>query len=148
MLFWRKTDETIWKPPFSKRPPPPPLSTNHPEQFFHDPPLCPNFKNNVLILGGRKLCLFRIIWWLQWTYKMPSYTKRSGAWKQVFSQNVLPSNKSRTNVKCRTCIWWAQHVEIFFLIKYLVCKGKPLQFPAILNASILILPYLILYNLC
>ena len=28
-------------PPFSKRTP---LSTNS-EQFFHDPPLCPNFKN-------------------------------------------------------------------------------------------------------
>ena len=37
----------------------PPLSTNPPisEQFFHDPPLCPNFKNKIppLILGGRKL---------------------------------------------------------------------------------------------
>ena len=31
-------------PPLSKRTP---LSTNPPisEQFFHDPPLCPNFKN-------------------------------------------------------------------------------------------------------
>ena len=32
-----------------------PLSTNPPisEQFFHDPPLCPNFKNKLpLILGG------------------------------------------------------------------------------------------------
>ena len=43
-------------PPFLKEPP---LSTNPPisEQFFHDPPLCPNFKNQKppLILGGRKL---------------------------------------------------------------------------------------------
>ena len=34
----------------------PPLSTNPPisEQFFHDPPLCPNFKNKKppLLLGG------------------------------------------------------------------------------------------------
>ena len=44
MLFLRKTDETIWKPPFIREPP---LSTNPPisEQIFHDPPLCPNFKN-------------------------------------------------------------------------------------------------------
>ena len=39
-------------PPLSKRTPPfnyPPIS----EQFFHDPPLCPNFKNQKppLILG-------------------------------------------------------------------------------------------------
>ena len=41
MLFLRKTGETIWKFP---------LSTNLPisEQFFHDPPLCPNFKNEIL----------------------------------------------------------------------------------------------------
>ena len=38
MLFCRKTDETVWKPPLSKRTLP--IS----EQFFHDPPLCPNFK--------------------------------------------------------------------------------------------------------
>ena len=41
----KKNDETIWKPPFlSKRTP---LSTKPPisEQFFHDPPLCLNFKN-------------------------------------------------------------------------------------------------------
>ena len=33
-------------PPLSKKTPPP-LSTNPPisEQFFHDPPLCPNFKD-------------------------------------------------------------------------------------------------------
>ena len=41
-------------PPFSKRTPP--FSTNSPisEQFFHDPPLYPNFKNKKpsLILGG------------------------------------------------------------------------------------------------
>ena len=46
MLFYRNTDETVWKPPhpISKRTP---LSTNPPisEQFFHDPLLCPNFKN-------------------------------------------------------------------------------------------------------
>ena len=42
-------------PPLSKRTSP--LSTNSPipEHFFHDPPLCPNFKskNLTLILGGR-----------------------------------------------------------------------------------------------
>ena len=41
----------------------------------------------------------------------------SGAQKQVLSylsQNYLSSHKSRTNVKCTTCIWWAQHVEIVF----------------------------------
>ena len=40
MLFLRKTDETIWKPP---------LSTNAPisEQFFHDSPSCPNFKSEI-----------------------------------------------------------------------------------------------------
>ena len=45
MLFCRKTDEIVWKPPLSKRPPP--LSTNLriSEHFFHDSPLCPNFKN-------------------------------------------------------------------------------------------------------
>ena len=52
MLFLRKTDETIWKPPFIREPP---LSTNPPisEQIFHDPPLCPNFKSkkSPLILG-------------------------------------------------------------------------------------------------
>ena len=45
----RTTDETIWKLL-------PPLSTNPPisEQFFHDPPFCPNFKNEkvALILWG------------------------------------------------------------------------------------------------
>ena len=48
-------------PHFSENPPP--LSTNPPvfEQFFHDPLLCPNFKNKKpsLILGEggrRKLC--------------------------------------------------------------------------------------------
>ena len=44
---------------------PPPLSTNPPvsEQFFLDPPLCPNFKNEIPhppppshLRGGRKLC--------------------------------------------------------------------------------------------
>ena len=41
----RKTDEATWELPLSKRTPP--LSTNPPisEQFFHNPPLCPNFKN-------------------------------------------------------------------------------------------------------
>ena len=57
MLFLRKTDEAIWKPPLLRQPP---LSTNPPisEQFFHDPSLCPNFKNEIhlpLILRGRKL---------------------------------------------------------------------------------------------
>ena len=40
----RKTDETIWKSPFVRLSPlqlTPPIS----EQFFHDPPLCPCFKN-------------------------------------------------------------------------------------------------------
>ena len=34
-------------PLFQEKPPPPPVSTNRPisEQFFHDTPLCPNFKN-------------------------------------------------------------------------------------------------------
>ena len=45
----RTTDETIWKLL-------PPLSTNPPisEQFFHDPPFCPNFENEkvALILWG------------------------------------------------------------------------------------------------
>ena len=54
MLPCRKTDEAVWKPPLSKGNPTP-LSTNPPisEQFFHDPPLCPNFKNQKrpLILG-------------------------------------------------------------------------------------------------
>ena len=56
MLFCRKTDETVWKPPLSKRTPS--LSTNPPisEEFFHDPP--PNFKNQKppppLILGGKE----------------------------------------------------------------------------------------------
>ena len=38
MLLLRKTDDKIWKPPFSKSTLPP-LSTNSPisEQFFHDP---------------------------------------------------------------------------------------------------------------
>ena len=40
MLFLRKTGETIWKFPLSTNPP---IS----EQFFHDPPLCPNFKNEI-----------------------------------------------------------------------------------------------------
>ena len=46
MLFWRKTDKAIWKPPFPREPS---ISTNPPtsEQFFHDP-LCPNFKNKNL----------------------------------------------------------------------------------------------------
>ena len=48
MLFLRKTDETIWKPPLLRQPP---LSTNPPisEQFFHDPSLCPNFKNEIAL---------------------------------------------------------------------------------------------------
>ena len=39
--------------PLFLREPPPSIS----EQFFHDPPLCPNFKKErpPLILGGRKL---------------------------------------------------------------------------------------------
>ena len=85
MLFLSQTDETVWKPPsLSKRTP---LSTNPTisEQFFHDPLLCPNLKNEnppptytdtdadtdtdtdtdththtlplPLILGGRELCI-------------------------------------------------------------------------------------------
>ena len=43
-------------PPFLKEPP---LSTNPPisEQFFHDPPLCPNFKNQkppLILRGGEE----------------------------------------------------------------------------------------------
>ena len=39
MLFLRKSDETIWKSPLSKRTPPLPLSTKPPTsgQFFCDP---------------------------------------------------------------------------------------------------------------
>ena len=50
IIFLRKTDERIWKPPVFLRWPP--LSTNPPlsEQFFHDPPLYPNFKNKNYIL--------------------------------------------------------------------------------------------------
>ena len=40
LLFLRKTDETIWKPSLSTNPP---ISN----QFFHDPPLCPNFNNKI-----------------------------------------------------------------------------------------------------
>ena len=40
MLFLWKTGETIWKFPLSTNPP---IS----EQFFHDPPLCPNFKIEI-----------------------------------------------------------------------------------------------------
>ena len=44
MLFWRKTDKTIWKAPFLREPL---LSTNPPisENCFHNLPLCSNFKN-------------------------------------------------------------------------------------------------------
>ena len=54
MLFLRKSDQTIWKPsPLLREPPP--LSTIPPisEQFFHDPTIYPNFKNEnpPLILG-------------------------------------------------------------------------------------------------
>ena len=55
--IYQKLTKQFGNPPLSKRTPP--LSTNHPisEQFFHDPPLCPIFKNKTppLILGGRKL---------------------------------------------------------------------------------------------
>ena len=39
MLFWRKTNKTIWKPPFLREPPPPPFTLTPPisGQFFHDP---------------------------------------------------------------------------------------------------------------
>ena len=49
MLFLRKTGETIWKFPLSTNPP---IS----EQFFHDPPLCPNFKNEIppIFLWGER----------------------------------------------------------------------------------------------
>ena len=51
MLLLRKTNETIWKPPFLREFR---LSTNSPisEQFFHDPPLCPNFKSKQFQKGG------------------------------------------------------------------------------------------------
>ena len=69
MLFLRKTDETIWRPPFLIVPPPPhthpppSLSTNTPtsEQFFHDPTLCPNFRSEILILGGEETMLVCIV---------------------------------------------------------------------------------------
>ena len=51
MLFWGKTDETISKPPFSKKTPspPPPFSTSPPisEEFFYDPPLSKFYKKNT-----------------------------------------------------------------------------------------------------
>ena len=55
MLFLRKTDETIWKTPLSKSTP---SFNEHPifEQFFHDPPLCPDFKKEMppplILVGG------------------------------------------------------------------------------------------------
>ena len=55
MLFLRKTDETIWKTPLSKSTP---SFNEHPisEQFFHDPPLCPDFKKEIppplILVGG------------------------------------------------------------------------------------------------
>ena len=53
MLFLRKTDETMCKPPFLRLSP---LSTNPciSEQFFHDPPLSNFQKRDIapLILGG------------------------------------------------------------------------------------------------
>ena len=58
MLFLRKTDETVWNPPFLREPPP--LSTNPPisEQFFHDPPSLWTFPKTrnppPLILGGEE----------------------------------------------------------------------------------------------
>ena len=54
MLFWRKTDETIWNAPLFLRGSPPFKKPPISEQFFHGPPLCPNFKNKKppLILGG------------------------------------------------------------------------------------------------
>ena len=47
MIFLTKTYETIWNSPFLRELPPfnqPPIS----EQFVHDPPLCPNFKIEIL----------------------------------------------------------------------------------------------------
>ena len=53
MLFLTKTDETIWKPPFLRKPP---IS----EQFFNAPPL-PKFQKREtpppITLGGTKLHL-------------------------------------------------------------------------------------------
>ena len=61
MLFLRKTDETIWKPPSFYDDP---LSTNPPisEQFFHDPPLSkfqkqeppPNFRGEETMKTNHK----------------------------------------------------------------------------------------------
>ena len=57
MLFWRKTDETIWKPPLSKR-----TSTFQLTPYFWAifswSPSLPKTRNSPppLILGGRKLC--------------------------------------------------------------------------------------------
>ena len=63
-----------------------PLSTNPPisEQFFHDPPLCPNFKNETPsnFRGGRKLCLPIKILWLT-----VSNTKRHPTWIFIYIQH-------------------------------------------------------------
>ena len=51
MFFWRKTDKTIWKPPFPRQlPSPHPLSTNPPisEQFFMTRLFVQIFKNKKL----------------------------------------------------------------------------------------------------
>ena len=53
ILFWRKTNKTIWKPPFLREPPftlTPPIS----EQFFRDPLFVQilNARTPRLILGG------------------------------------------------------------------------------------------------
>ena len=47
MLFLRKTDEKIWKPLLLREPPLLQLTSSISEQFFHDPPLWPNFKNEI-----------------------------------------------------------------------------------------------------
>ena len=57
MFFIRKTDQTTWNLPLS-------TSSTISEQFFHDPPLCPNFKKQnapPLILGrgySGSTCIF------------------------------------------------------------------------------------------
>ena len=64
MLFSRKTDKTIWKPPFSKRIPPPPtfqLTSLVLNNFLMTPRLVQILKiRTPLILGGRKLCMYII----------------------------------------------------------------------------------------
>ena len=55
----RKLMKQFGNPLFLREPPPPPLSTNLPisEQFFHDRPLCPSFKNKKLLILEEGVCV-------------------------------------------------------------------------------------------